>query len=166
MSAMSPAKAGTCSLARLSRSRSPSKSIAPQRCDAVKPVCGPCTRSRGPVKCVYTPSRRELLQQKIAELESHIDTIISSPRPDSRSSSAKTAPSEPSCSPFPLSQRCLSDIASHLYKPGGVVVLPVLAGHLNKPNASLPNSDHLLGVTEAEPLKQRKGVPHSIRNRL
>ncbi|KDQ07247.1 hypothetical protein BOTBODRAFT_149288 [Botryobasidium botryosum FD-172 SS1] len=43
-----------------------------QRCDAVKPVCGPCTRSRGPINCVYTTDRQEVLERRIIELESNI----------------------------------------------------------------------------------------------
>lgn len=49
-----------------------------QRCDAVKPQCGPCAASRAYQDCEFTdsgPTRTQLLQEQIAQLESRIKAI-------------------------------------------------------------------------------------------
>ncbi|KDQ07979.1 hypothetical protein BOTBODRAFT_587408 [Botryobasidium botryosum FD-172 SS1] len=45
------------------------------RCDAVKPVCGPCARLSEVIDCVYTPSRRQILEQRVLVLESRISAL-------------------------------------------------------------------------------------------
>ncbi|KDQ07968.1 hypothetical protein BOTBODRAFT_38310 [Botryobasidium botryosum FD-172 SS1] len=45
------------------------------RCDAVKPVCGTCAKSRGAIDCVYAIRCRKTLEQRILELESYINTL-------------------------------------------------------------------------------------------
>ncbi|KDQ07074.1 hypothetical protein BOTBODRAFT_60244 [Botryobasidium botryosum FD-172 SS1] len=141
-----------------------------QRCDAVKPVCGPCTRARGPLNCVYTPSRRELLEQKVRELEAHISTIKSSSqqnpaserasRPPSNSPSTITSASSSSSTPRLSST---PDVAAYLYRTGGVITLPVYATQVHrsksKPPASIPRH---LEDPDMTRWKNQKDIPHGI----
>ncbi|KDQ07989.1 hypothetical protein BOTBODRAFT_587568 [Botryobasidium botryosum FD-172 SS1] len=109
-----------------------------QRCDSVKPVCGACGRARGPIQCIYTASRRERLEQRILELESHIGAIKSTHQEiilTLPSTSAEALDMRSSCSSS--LQPYSYNIESHDQEPGSMV-LPKSLNRTHVPQSALP----------------------------
>ncbi|KAJ3807712.1 hypothetical protein F5876DRAFT_67887 [Lentinula aff. lateritia] len=81
--------------------RSQSKSFAVQKCDGIKPICGPCSESTKDANCQYTdlPSRASRLQSDIEELVARIEVLETS-----NGSSRKNVPAQSSS----LNSRSLS----------------------------------------------------------
>ncbi|KDQ07250.1 hypothetical protein BOTBODRAFT_613327 [Botryobasidium botryosum FD-172 SS1] len=134
-----------------------------QRCDAVKPVCGPCTRSKGPINCVYCPSRRELLEQRINELESHIDQIQLTHQDRTPKCSTSGHPT------WSRSKSLRSHAPSswgHVYKPGGTLELPLITSYVNQHNSLYPAFPRRLEKWGLGDIGEHKEIPSNIRTRL
>ncbi|KDQ07109.1 hypothetical protein BOTBODRAFT_60210 [Botryobasidium botryosum FD-172 SS1] len=129
-----------------------------QRCDAVKPVCGPCVRSRGPINCVYPGNRREVLERRLLELESHIATHSNLSAKHSTTHEGSSSP----VSPHPLTP----PKAGGKSKSDGIIAFPVLANRRNSRALSPPSVPRPLEDHEMGRWRTHNEVPYNARNHL